>query len=88
MATINKQLSQEYAIKNEVSIEKLLTSIFVFHESGQCQGHPYLELYADGSGRVVEPRSNREIFSFQSLKDLVRYADDLIIKYKLVWEND
>jgi len=88
MAKLSKQLSEEYAKKNETTIEKLLTSIFVFHECGENMGHPYLELQSDGSGRVIEPRTNREIFRFENLKDLVCYADDLIQKHKIIWEND
>jgi len=92
MATLklSRQLSKEYANKNNVSIEKLLTSIFVFHECGEflISSHPHIELFDDGSGRVIEPRTNKELFQFHTLVELVDHADYLIKKHKIVWEED
>ena len=88
MATLSREMSKYYACQNDINIEKLLTSIFVFHECGENMGHPYLELQSDGSGRVIEPRTNREIFHFRNLKEMVNYADDLIKKHNIRWEED
>ena len=88
MATLSRELSKHYADQNDVTIEKLLTSIFVFHECGENIGHPYLELHSDGSGRVIEPRTNREILHFRNLKEMVSYADDLIERHNIRWEED
>jgi len=87
MPTLSKSMSLEDANKNEVSIEKLLTSIFVFHECGEHLGHPYIELHSDGSGRVVESRTGEQILQFRSLKELVNHADNLIKKYNIKWAD-
>lgn len=101
MKTLTKEESIENAKSNKVPIEKLLTAIHVFHEvicdeyPGAVQDHPYIELYADGSGAVVSQRTlyyNPKkyprgcLFTFYSLKSLVKEAKRLCKKHEIEWE--
>jgi hypothetical protein len=89
--TMSKQLSKLYSGRSDVKIKKLLSSIHVFHEvimeEYNMAGHPYIKLQSDGSGCVWVPRFEQSIFQFRNLKELIKKADELIIKYNIVWDN-
>ena len=89
--TMSKELSKTYFDQNNVEMEKFLNSIHVFHEviieEYNMAGHPYLKLQDDGSGCVWVPKFEQSIFEFRNLKELIQKADELILKYSIVWED-
>ena len=101
MKTLSKELSEKFAKDSDVSIQDLLTAIFVFHEvlneeyPGCIQDHPFVELFSDGSGRVVSLRERHYknkyedgiLFVFRNLKELVAKSKELIEKHNVVWEE-
>ena len=86
-----RELSKQYAEKNEVDIGRFLSAIQVFHEvvdeeynmTGDC----CIELFSDGSGTVIGPIrfGSKRLFSFTGLPQLVQKADELMEKYGIVW---
>jgi len=89
MKTMSREMSKMYAEINKVEIEKLLSSIHVFHEVSyaeyKIQDHPYIELYADGSGAVYSVRGQKTLFSFNNLEAFVKKADGLMDKHNIKW---
>jgi hypothetical protein len=97
---MDRELSQQYAEKNDVPMASFLSSIAVFHEvicqeyPGSIQDHPHIELCDDGSGSVVSFRTwihcgdkypHGVLFTFRSLPELVSEADRLMEKYGIKW---
>jgi len=92
METMSREMSKMYAEINKVEIEKLLSSIHVFHEVSyaeyRIQDHPYIRLYADGSGAVYSVREDKILFTFENLEIFVKKADELMTKHNVEWVDE
>ena len=96
---MSREMSEMYGKQNEVDISKFLSSIHIFHEvlceeyPHAVQGHPHIELFDDGSGKVMNQRGlyidgeyvQKPLFEFINLKELVAEADRLTKKYNIKW---
>jgi len=91
---MSREMAKKFAGQNDVSIYDLLSTIHIFHESGKWNGHPYIELNDDGSGRVVQSHRMKKyvdddtIFSFHNLHALVAEGKRLVKECDIKWEDD
>lgn len=88
--TLSREMSRMFSGMNKVDIDRLLSSIHVFHEVldeeyGGLPDHPYIHLHPDGSGGVYATRHEKCLFNFVNLESLVRKADELMNKYGIEW---
>ena len=51
-------------------IRDLLKAIRQLHDSGMYIGHPYIQLFADGSGCVID-RWGKDLWSFKSCEEFI-----------------
>ena len=69
--------------ESSLKISDLLNAIERLHNSGQYVSHPYIDLFGDGSGNVVDFRGNK-LWAFKSCEEFVSRASAL----KVDWEDE
>jgi hypothetical protein len=94
--------SKEVKTIEKITHKHILCVIQLFHEvmseefPGSVKDHPRMDLYDDGSGYIVsmatkryngEKYPNGILFSFHSIEELVRKADELTDKHGKEWRK-